>query len=356
MTIGILTFHWSTNYGAVLQTYALQEYLKDLGHEVKIINYVPVKKSVKNCFQFRNPKNIFNQLKDLKKEKSFIPFRKKWLQLTKQYNSLDELIENSPKLDVYICGSDQVWNPYFLANGEKKLTPAYFLPFGSSNVRRISYAASFGVTEYPGELKKVILPLIQKFNFLGVRENTGKNILEEMNFSDVNLVPDPTILLSDINLNKLIPDTGFKNNEIFFYILQDNQIVIKKTLGFSKKTLKKKVVSNISQPFMSIENWLLNIKSTKYVVTNSFHGVIFSILFKKPFIVVPIENKLKGMNDRISTLLKNFDLEYRILEIYDEKNITELLNTPIDWNLIEEKRNIMKDKAYDFLTTSLASS
>ena len=120
MNIGILTFHWSTNYGAVLQTYALQEYLKELGHEVKIINYVPVKKSIKNCFQYRNPINILNLLKELKKEQAFIPFRKKWLQLTKQYNSLSELQNDSPNLDVYICGSDQVWNPYFLAKGEKK--------------------------------------------------------------------------------------------------------------------------------------------------------------------------------------------------------------------------------------------
>lgn len=353
MTIGILTFHWSTNYGAVLQTYSLQEYLKALGHDVKIINYVPVKKSLKNCFQYRNPKNIIKQLKELKKEQSFIPFRKKWLQLTKQYNTLEELQNDSPNLDVYICGSDQVWNPYFLAKGEKKITPSYFLPFGGSDVKRISYAVSMGVTEYPEELKKVILPLIKKFNYLGVRENTGKQILEDMDFKDVSLVPDPTILLTEERLTKLIPSSAKRNSDIFFYILQENQNTIKKTLQFSKDTLKLKVASNLSEPFMSIENWLLNLRNTQFVVTNSFHGVIFSILFKKPFVVVPIENRLKGMNDRIITLLSNFNLESRILDVYDEDKVKILFKTPIDWEKIEEIRDEMKDIAYKFLTTSL---
>ena len=241
----------------------------------------------------------------------------------------------------------------FFSKRGKKITPSYFLPFGSSEVKRISYAVSFGVTEYPEELKKIILPLIQKFNSLGVRENTGKKILEDMNFNNVNLVPDPTLLLTDEKLNKLISGTFNKNSDIFFYILQENQSIINRTLNFSKNTLKLKVISNKTKPFMSIENWLLNIKSTKCVVTNSFHGVIFSILFKKPFVVIPIENRLKGMNDRITTLLNNFNLEYRILDVYDETIFEELLNTPIDWNKIEEKRNIMKNNAKEFLKTSL---
>ncbi|KHJ38164.1 polysaccharide pyruvyl transferase CsaB [Pedobacter glucosidilyticus] len=353
MTIGILTFHWATNYGAVLQAYALQEYLTDQGHDVKIINYLPVKKSLRNCFKYRNPKNIFNQIKDLIKEQSFIPFRRKWLRLTQSYNTLNQLYDNPPKLDCYICGSDQIWNPYFLANGEGNLTPTYFLPFGEADVKRISYAASFGVTEYPEDLKKIVYPLIQKFNHLGVREKTGKAILEGMNLDNVNLVPDPTLLLSDTSLNKLFTLSRIKRKDIFYYILQENQSLINKTLKYAQTVLKLKVKSNKSQPFMKIEDWLSSIKYSKYVVTNSFHGVIFAILFKTPFVVIPIENKLKGMNDRISTLLGYFNLENRFLDSYDEKEFEKILNTPIDWDKVFAIKGELQENAYQFFKSSL---
>jgi hypothetical protein len=353
MTIGILTFHWATNYGAVLQAYALQEYLTNEGHDVKIINYIPVKKSLRSCFKYRNPKNIFIQIKDLIKEQSFIPFRIKWLRLTQSYNTLNQLYDNPPNFDCYICGSDQIWNPYFLANGEGKQTPTYFLPFGGENVRRISYAASFGVIDYPEDLKKIIYPLIKNFNSLGVRENTGKAILEEMDFSNVNLVPDPTLLLSNNSLNKLLPFNRIKKIDIFYYVLQENQILINRTLKYAKNVLKLKVTSNKSSPFMKIEDWLLSMKYSKYVVTNSFHGVIFAVLFKTPFVVIPIENKLKGMNDRISTLLGYFNLENRFLERYDEKEFETILKTPIDWDKVFAIKEQLQDNANKFFKSSL---
>lgn len=344
MKIGIMTFHWATNYGAILQAYALQTYLTQNGHDTKIINYRPYtyEKKLIRCFNIKRPWRIPQNVFEYRKEQRLNEFRTKHLNLSKRYQSTEDLKNDPPAYDVYICGSDQIWNQSFTSSGEGKVTLNYFLDFGPDNVKRIAYAASFGCIEYPEELVKFITPILSKFDAVSVREISGRQMVHEMGIDDVWLLPDPTLLLQAKDYEILLPSQQMaKSNYSFFYALQAKQKTIKDIKNYFSRRLRHCIVDAGSQN-MSIEHWLACIKSSDFVVTNSFHGVVFAIIFRKPFIVVPIEGFLSGMNDRIVTLLGNLGLQNRILEIQDERKINEIMIQNIEWTAVEQRIYLLR--------------
>ena len=179
MKIGIMTFWWSDdNYGQLLQCYALQKFLKDLGHEVFVIKYREKHKPLyTKILKALNPKKVFkfftNTIKQRKViaeqkqfNREFDKFRNRYITWTDRiYNSYDELKRNPPKADVYIVGSDQVWNPTIASTAGDALK-AYFLDFGNENIKRWSYAASFGQVQLEQQWIEVITPLLKKFDYL----------------------------------------------------------------------------------------------------------------------------------------------------------------------------------------------
>lgn len=349
MKIGILTFHWGTNYGGVLQAYALQTFLKNKGFEVEIINYAPhtFRDSFFKCFYSKNPFTIIDNLKNYRKERNIAKFRKKYLNVTERYYTPEQLIENPPLMDIYITGSDQVWNPYGLKSNKK----IYFLPFGTENSIKIAYATSFGVTQYPDNLLKELKPLLEQFNAISVREKSGIEILQKAGFDKSVLMPDPTLLLSKNEYAKILEDNSQNNSsDCFFYVLQKNQVTINDIYEHFKKDSQKRVVHSgkVKHSVLGIEDWLNCIKNSQLVVTNSFHGVIFSIIFNTPFIVVPIEGQLSGMNDRIITLLEKFDLMERIVEKYDEIKVDELAHKKVIWKTVDKIHQDYKKDADSF--------
>lgn len=360
MKIGIITFHWGTNYGGVLQAFALQEYLKRhiKESEVFMINYAPVthSESIIKCLFTKQIHKIPSNLVTYFKEKKFVDFRRKYLSTTSRYKTNQDLKENPPKFDVYICGSDQIWNPYII---ETYGIP-YYLNFGSGSIKRISYAVSFGCIEYPADKLDIIAEYIKKFNHLSVRENTGVDILKSRGFLDVNLVPDPTFLFDGdqlLSITQQVTDKNLlENGYVFCYSLQSNQRLIKQITDLFKTDGNLLVDTKMFKySFIGIEEWLGFIHSSTFVITNSFHGVVFSILMKRPFIVLPIEGALSGMNDRINTLLKKFDMEDRLVSSYDENTIKLLKDKKIDWDKIDVVKNELKATGTKYLMHSLFS-
>lgn len=350
MKIGIMTFHWGTNYGGVLQAYALQQFLKKNvpSGEVSIINFRPktFSESLFKCIVTKRIKHIPSNLITYFKEKKFVIFREKYLSTTERYSTLSELKSNYPDMDIYICGSDQVWNPYIIDS----YGIPYYLPFGKETTKRISYAVSFACIDYPRNKMAIIKPMIQKFNAISARENTGVAILQKEGFDNVELMPDPTLLLEKNDLEKITfqpeenPDLDF----VFSYSLQNDQILMDKVNKYFKKSTKMVNTRDMKYAFLGIEDWLLNIKSAKFIITNSFHGVVFSILFQKQFIAIPVEGMLSAMNDRIYTLLQKFGLKNRILETYNEEIIEKIISTPIDWEKVADIQESLKNEAYNF--------
>jgi hypothetical protein len=348
MKIGIITFHWATNYGAILQCYALQTYLEDMGHDVYIINYRPknYKKTLLKCFFTPRVWSYSSNVKAYIKEQKLEKFRKKYLNETKLYESLEELQSNPPKLDVYVCGSDQIWNPSFTMFGEGKPTPAYFLNFGKDGIKRIAYAVSFGVEVYPEAPSTIARNYVPYFDAISVRENTGLNIVTQLGFTKPIKLSDPTILLDKFkyafNASNINHATSIKKSA-FFYVLRNEDNGIKKI----KEHLKVNYRLNTTEGLFnqnSIEEWVRGIQSASIVVTNSYHGMIFSIIFHVPFIVVLAKGAASGMNDRFITLLGHLKLEHRAIEDFNKDEFNKLANEQFNWESIDSKlAEIKKD-------------
>ena len=223
--IGIMTFHWATNHGAILQAYAMQTYLsKEFHADVQIIDYFPKKyeKNILNCIHIFHPEITFHNMKELGKEKKLKIFRKKYLNLSKRYFSQNELINSNLDYDVLISGSDQVWNPHYTSNGENRPTFSYYLNFGKNDCIRIAYSVSFGCEDYPKDIIKKSIKYIKKLDFISVREDSGINILNKEKIYKVKKTADPTLLIPRSEYEKLLLASKCSDSStgIVYYVLR----------------------------------------------------------------------------------------------------------------------------------------
>lgn len=340
MKIGILTFHWATNYGAVLQCYALQTYLESNGHVVEIVNYMPAQYDDNLWTFFRFRKFLrYQEYKCLhEKEKQIKSFRNKFLKQTSRFRKESELFEATMQYDILITGSDQIFNPSFLINGERGGSTAYYLGF-TNRVKKISYAVSFGCTEYPSELQEQIKGLLSSFDAVSVRESTGKVIIDNLGINGAVVVPDPTLLLRGKSYMRFISPTN--NDSCFVYMLHNQESILVKNTS----VLKQKIHFSKSE---SIEKWLGNIHNSLGIITNSFHCVVFSLLFHKPFVVILNSKENIDMNDRFYTLLGKCGLTDRITTFQDYDQ--SILTKNIDWEKVELNLETIRTIGKHFLS------
>jgi hypothetical protein len=345
MKIGTITFHWATNYGAVLQAFALQKYLKLNGYETEIINYIPFR--VRLIQTIMNIKNL--KIIDFVKEYKINKFRKQYLSLSKKtFHTNNSLVKEYHDYDVCICGSDQIWNESFVLYAESKPTLSYYLNFVGREKTRISYATSFGTDKLSSEVVNLIKPELAKFKNISVRENTGKTIIEDMGLN-AELVVDPTLLLESKVYEELIDKENTKNHfQLFSYILHDNQITAEKISKYIfDNYFDKSVDKKYNMQPIGIYEWLYNARNSRLVLTNSFHGAIFSIIFKTPFIVIPVDGS--RMNDRISTLLSSVGLQNRIINKFDASEIDRVMKDVIEWEQVDIKVQRLRKGSIEFL-------
>ena len=341
MKIGIMTFWWTQdNYGQILQCYALQKHLQEQGHDVYLIRYIFTEDS-KSSFYYKlwkglNPiklsKFIFRKLKKKnaereKKLRNFDDFRNKYIHQSQNiYTAYAQLKEDPPEADCYIVGSDQVWNFGGLKLSQcKNQVHAYFLDFGKESTKRFSYSASWGKTEISDEYKNEIQPLLSKFNYISVRERTGVSLCQACGAKKVELRCDPTLLLKadhyrQLYLTEKNPD--FPERYILVYRLGNPcDFPMKKISNWANsKSLEVIYVTanglsdTYKKIYPTIQQWLSLIDNAEYVITNSFHCCVFSLIFRRKFAVIPLKSSAKGMNSRIETLFELFKVTPRWLE------------------------------------------
>lgn len=336
MRIGILTFHWATNYGAILQAYALQEYLKDLGHEVEIINYKPKQFDFSWVNIIHHPRNLLHLgtvLRDRDKEACLHQWREKYLHLTKRFYTTEELTEIGNDYDIYISGSDQILNPSFTLHGEGHPTSAYYLIFANTNKQRVGYAVSFGCTSYPENVRTYAAKWITSFDKIGVREQTGIDILKELGYSkNQTLVPDPTILLGKKLFEKLDFERNDDSEYLYVYMLRGRAV----DADYLNNINTKIIFADDDGKTATMERWLGKIGNARQMITNSYHGMIMAILFHVPFVVLLETICDTGMNDRFNTLLSKIGLENRIVE-NDKASLIKIFNVQINWEQVDER-------------------
>jgi len=383
MRIAILTLPLHTNYGGIIQNYALQKVLERLGYEATTINFIhsrsvlPLKKApivygkrvIKKILGRKDGIILLEKKIDHDKiivERNVRCFINNHIKLTHAVSNKEDIKNlNQHNFDAFIVGSDQIWRPpYAFISIETS-----FLDFVTdATIKKIAYAISFGTDniEFSKEQIDSCGKLIESFDAISVREVSAIDIINnklkwKCKYRPV-LTLDPTMLLTSNDYLSLVnDDTRRKMSSVsglFYYILDgsDYKDKIRQDIT-SMLNLKSYTVSPKSKDFWDsvedkvvppIEDWLYAFSKADFVFTDSFHGCVFSIIFRKPFLVYG--NKLRGMA-RFDTLLNIFHLQDRLID--ENSNLEILLNTPIDWGQIESIINNRKKESINFLFNSL---
>ncbi len=335
--IATITFHHAYNFGSVLQTYALQETIKEIANELgkeidyKIIDFYPViQEELYNVFKPANSwKNIVKNIIALpyagklkKKNEKFEKFLTKYCNLTSRYRNADELKKKAPFADCYISGSDQIWNVRSL-----DFCDIYYYSFLPDGAKRISYAASLGPLkiDWKKYAAEHIKSLVEKYSFVSVRESGSKENLEAITSIECEIHIDPTLLLSANVWRKIQSKANYNNGQyILLYCLEPTKEQLDMAKAISKKLELPIIVlrySNKNDAFNNFikmydsgpEDFLSYIDHAALVLSSSFHGTAFSLVYHKPFYV------FHGMNDhRISEILRAVDMPERSLDSIEE--------------------------------------
>lgn len=366
--IGILTLNGYHNYGNRLQNYATQEILKDLGFEAETIlvdrsniEEKKLSKRLERITSFRELKikifkritNYFN--KDIIKERNnkFISFTKEHIKETEYSISNRNIPKDlSGRYDYFITGSDQVWNPYNLHG-----TSLYFLTFTEKR-KRIAFAASFGISKIPTEFHERYKKWLFEMHNISVREKSGAIIIKELINKEVVVLVDPTLMLSKekwLSISKK-PKNKPTKKYLLTYFLGDPTNETKIQIKNISEKYKLKVVKlfdlNDRETYKTGPAEFIDyINSAALVLTDSYHGVIFSILMEKPFVCYDRRNKKGSMYSRIENLLDICNLRTRE-EKYIKDNEEDIFN--LDYSLINKILATERRKSFDYLKKSLA--
>ena len=372
MKIGVVTF-WTSkdNYGQILQCWSLFEILKRKGHEPYLIRYVfRKKKSIgrkllkfvlvypcilklkERIWQYINHQTV-SEICKKNRVRKFDDFKSVWIPFSDTiYKNIDELRKTPPNADCYLTGSDQGWAQLVNEDNNK----IYFLDFGDSSIKRVSYAPSFSMDHYPSTLKPKLRQLLLRYNAISVREKSGVSICSEIGIPAKHVL-DPTMLLSKNDYIKMLNLCNNCNNFVYVYSLnfrnprelrwmelkenaEHNQWEIIVTTGSGVFPGYEIYDKGTYYDYCTIDKWIENIWNANLVVTSSFHGVVFSIIMETPFVYIPLKGKIQTGNGRIIELLNSLGLNDRILT--DNCSYGELIKGNINWlvvrNIVEKRR------------------
>ena len=356
MKAGVITFHNALNYGAVLQTYALQTVLTELGCNAQIINYsntnvggnsgkAPCLTQYHNPFNYMNDKKIYE--KNRIKEDKICKFSEHYIKKTKPVTKKN-IADLANQFDVFFTGSDQVWNDKITGNDD-----TYYLDFVPKQ-KRYSYAASIGGKEISENRVQRVKELLSEFQAISVRESTACAALQRQADISATQVLDPTLLLMKNHYKQLIHQTE-KKPYVLLYMLFYSKSLMKSAKKQAKKlgipvycinASGKEIHGVIDQSCAGIEEWIDLFWNAEFVFTNSFHGTVFSILFERKFNVeLPPEKVNAG--SRLTDLLKLFHLEDQMIS-----NV-QVYTQEIRYNDVLSILQHERKKSIDFLRGAL---
>ena len=375
-TIGIITIVKVNNYGAELQAFALQRKLNLMGYKAEIIDYLfyknknfkkekisrpyynfPLKKRVK---EFLLP--IIEEMKSLPHYKNyknrirgFERFHDKYTRFSPvRYYSYSQLYTNPPVYDVYCVGSDQVWNP----NCYTSLNP-YFLTFAPKSSKKIAYASSFGVKNLPNDAKHIYKENLGQLTHISTREKTGIRIIKDLTGREAKLVLDPTFLLTQEEWNEIANCSKVPNYKyILLYVLKDSKFITKTAMELSRLS-ELKIVRITKGAFKQDHNKHIHdiidaapddfiglFSKADMILTNSFHGTVFSIIYQKDFYTILKKNK--DNNSRQIDLLNSLGLGNRL--VYEDSFLQQ---PSIDYKISNTRTEKLRHQSLDYLINAI---
>ncbi|MEG2908006.1 MAG: polysaccharide pyruvyl transferase family protein [Erysipelotrichaceae bacterium] len=357
--IGVLTLHGADNFGAVLQNFALQQAIIILGYSSETIDYcIPEIEKEYQVFSTRISKNPLTQIKRsfwefvnykqaMISKKKYNDFRKNYLRISEKrynHNNICEAV-----YDIFICGSDQVWNKNIIRENNKDVFDLSF-----TNRMKASYGASCG------SIKSLIdrLNYIENFSYITVRENELHNFLKQKGIEST-VVCDPTLLIKKEQWEVLIKDINIEHsNYIYLYYIDDGREDAAKIAKYIASKINVMIINSKKYDYLSLKNkygvntfsdgpldFLKKIESSTLVVVSSFHGTVFSILFEKQFVVI----LHKHTGTRVQTLLRKLGLEDRIFIDFDDFINRESTFKKIDYSKINITLNEWRKESLEEL-------
>ncbi|MFI3249008.1 MAG: polysaccharide pyruvyl transferase family protein [Rikenellaceae bacterium] len=366
MKIKTITCHRVYNFGASLQAYALMSYLKQLGHDVEIIDYMPpyIRKNLSLwAIGERWSRNLLIRcafycyvvpirLLQAKSRAKFDTFTRDYMRLTRRYNTLEELRDDPPEADIYICGSDQIWNPN-IGNG---LDPAFYNDFAPMSSIRASYAASFSLSEIAAPHKHLIQRMLKSLDYISVRESSALTILRDMGIKRGVQVVDPVFLLHREEWLRMSYRPRYSN-----YILvydQENSSTIKQIAKYLSRESGKKIVAfkdlyrrdyaDHVEPYCGPIDFISLIAYADVVITNSFHCTAFSLILNRDFYVVARTHQ--RVNSRMADLLSEVEAPDRLVDSVESSQSVKTLN----YNTIESKIGMIKESSFQYINRVLS--
>lgn len=367
MKVGILTFPNSISYGASLQMCALYRTVGKLGHDAEIINYHNAyMKAEKHLTAHGTKRSLRSRIRYLAKfilhrrlEKTFRAFEKKNMVIypSKPIVEKDKLLPLGARYEAVVCGSDQIWNPNIMDSDM-----SYFLSFCGDETKRISYAPSFGVERISDTFAAAAGNELQQFTAISVREVAGRELVKQITKQDVQIVADPTMLVEKQEWMAMESAHPMgKGDYILYYTVKSSPTLLAYCKSLSHKTgLKIVIVGGNAvkkltnrDPMLtyavdvSPEEWLYLLHHARYVVTNSFHGTAFSIIYRKDFYV----EFSSDTNSRLMNITEIFGLTDRVV-----KDCVCDCISDCDYTETDKKMPILRGESLQFLQDALSEN
>jgi hypothetical protein len=347
--VGILTFHYTDNYGAVLQTYGLSKAIKEMGHYVEVLDYRPM--AARRSYD-RWPRHPLKFVPFAVKRWRFRKFREQYLPLSlRTYWAPEDLQRYPPQVDCVICGSDQVWN----IASYRGFDPVFFLEFvGKGGPRRISYAATFGFAEEFGDHQQRIHDMLSGFDHLSVRDRKSQKMLYDLIGRPAEHVLDPTFLA---DYEAITPPRIYEYPYILAHCVRitSADFFIRAVGALSKRLCMPVICVHDPLPLREAKfartagplQWLSLIRHAEFVCTSSFHGICFSLINRKQFVTFGVTTGQSRLDD----ILQTAGLSNRL--VCNEDELDRALASPINYSIISERLEAALLRSLTFLRGAL---
>ncbi len=347
------------NYGAMLQGWALRTVLERMGHDVRHLNVPWLWHGVRNWWEIVRSRSIKNMIDKIKINRMMRLSYKTMGNppMTRAYRSISELRRCPPSADCYITGSDQIWAMYHLRN--RANAAVVTLDFGDDSVVRIAYAPSTGKASWTNDeisFARRFEPRLRMFKVLSSREESGCRLVSAITERSCAWTPDPTLLIGRddyLNMVRLAAKDVGSGNHVFMYLLGFDapyrRDMVEDIVGVIMR--KDEQVSDVHRLRIPapLNAWLVELATARFVVTNSFHGLCFSLIFHRPFVIVGFDSEDGWRNERVEDLLRRLDLLGRFVTNYDERGVEGIVAKSIDWSRIDSLMSEIRQVGMDYI-------
>lgn len=367
--VGLLTC-FLDNCGACLQAYALQTMIHNLGYDVEIVKYTEPRgyypANIKNssylldyirCIYNKRFRSLF--LRGAYRASAFNKFRERYLWLSeKEYKIANDLVFET-KYCKFVCGSDQIWNPLFY----DKCNPVYYLAFAKDSALKIAYAPSIGLNDIPEKYRSKFIEYVNRLDYISVREQRGVELVYSYTNKTAKLVLDPTLLRTGEEWSKMTRRVKAKRPYLFCYLFGDHDYYTEVIERLRKQTGCDVYVIPVSKRDFNLEyrqvihggpiEFLSMIKNAEYVLTDSFHATVFSLLFHTPFYTLlrNSDSEIDSMNSRVYSLLKLVGKQDRLLT--KEEALSVSAAKIDDFDEVDRKLSELRKDSMNYLADAL---